>query len=225
VFAICLAVIGLIATPVASANDERDKKTTITTNVPFEVPGRVLPAGTYVLKIVDIAGVRNIVRFYSPDEKTIYTTVIGIPDFRLDPPEKANISFYEVAPGAPLPMHAWFYPGSQFGIEFAYPKHRAVAIARATEEHVIALPEPEAPAVASTPPDATVEELLEEPLVAIEPSGAEVEIAEVHPEQPTAVAEATAENPVLPRTGTLFPLIGVLGLLAAGAATRLGWRS
>jgi len=33
--------------------DESDKKTIVTVNEPIQVPGKVLPAGTYVLKLLD----------------------------------------------------------------------------------------------------------------------------------------------------------------------------
>src|SRR5215471_17111542 len=138
----CLAVAWSLAALTAYANDW-DKATKITVNQPFEVPGTVLPAGTYMMKLVDIAGERHVVRFLSEDESKVYATLIGIPDFRLEPTDKTSITFYETDPGNPQPVHAWFYPGSQFGLEFAYPERRAAQIAALTEEHVIATKEPE----------------------------------------------------------------------------------
>jgi hypothetical protein len=69
-----ITIIAAIAAPAAGAQ-VWDKKTTITVNQPFEVPGRVLPAG--IVRLVDVAGVRNVVRFYNADEKKVYTTLIG----------------------------------------------------------------------------------------------------------------------------------------------------
>src|SRR5262249_9804103 len=151
--------------------------TKITVNQPFEVPGKVLPAGTYMVKLVDIAGERHVVRFLSEDESKVFATVIGIPDFRLKTTDKTSMTFYESEVGNPRPLHAWFYPGHQFGLEFAYPEKRAAQIATITEEHVIATKEPEffPPAAEAAP---TVKELLEESLVAVEPGGKEVELAE-----------------------------------------------
>lgn len=215
-----LATIWVMAAPAANAQSRvLDKKTTITVNQPFELPGnKVLPAGTYVMRLVDVAGVRNIVRFYSADEKEAYVTVMGIPDFKLSAPNKTDITFYESTAGTPRPLHAWFYPGSQFGIEFAYPKERAVEIAKSSAEHVIAL---NPPATAPEPiPAPTERELREEPLTAIEPGGEEVQLAEVHPEAPP-VQQAEVTPPTLPTTATPFALIGLIGLLAAGAATGL----
>ena len=59
----------------------------------------------------------------------VHATLLGIPDYRLKTPEKAEISFYEPQPGAPAPLRAWFYPGHNYGVEFVYPKSRAIEIA------------------------------------------------------------------------------------------------
>jgi hypothetical protein len=214
------AVIWTVASPTASAQ-VWDKKTTITVSEPFEIPGKVLPPGTYVMRIVDAAGVRTVVRFFSADEKKVHWTVIGIPDFRLDAPEKTDITFYETPRGTPLPMHAWFYPGSQFGIEFAYPKRRAVEIAETSEIHVPALNVPSMPREF---PELTVEELLEEPLVVIEPGGREVEVTEAHPEATPVIQQAEVIRPELPKTATPFPLLALIGLLAGAAASGLRLR-
>lgn len=222
---LCLAAIWAMSTPAVSANDDWDKKTTFTVNQPFEIPGnKVLPAGTYVVKIVDVGGDRSIVRFLSADETKVYATVIGIPDFRLKPAENPDISFYEAETGLPRPVHAWFYSGYQYGFEFVYPKKRAAEIAPIAEEHVLAMktPEPFEPVREKpfpAPAELTVEELLEEPIVAIEPTGEELAIVEIHPELPLLELQAEPPAPFLPKTGTPLPLALFLGLLAAGAAS------
>jgi hypothetical protein len=175
------------------------------------------------MRIVDAAGIRTVVRFFSADEKKVYATVIGIPDFKLDAPEKTDITFYESAVGAPRPLHAWFYPASQFGVEFAYPKNRAVEIAAVSGEHVPALDMP--PAVTVEPlSGTTIEELLEEPIIAIAPGGREVELAEVHPETPEPVLQAELTKLALPKTATPLPYVALVGLLAAGTASVLRYR-
>ena len=213
----CLVTALSLAALTAYATDW-DKATKITINQPFEVPGTVLPAGTYMMKLVDIAGERHVVRFLSEDESKVYATVIGIPDFRLKTADKTSMTFYETEAANPKPLHAWFYPGSQFGLEFAYPEKRAAQIAAVAEEHVIATKEPEFTPAPEEATPATVPKLLEEPLIAVEPSGKEVELAEVHPEP---AAAPPFEAPVLPKTATPFPLIALLGLMAAGAASGL----
>ena len=82
VFAVfCLAVVwGLTARPAYA--DDWDKATKITVNQPFEIPGKILPAGTYVVKLVDLAAERHVVRFLSEDESKVYATLIAIPDLK-----------------------------------------------------------------------------------------------------------------------------------------------
>jgi hypothetical protein len=215
VAAFSLAVVWLVMTPAAYA-DDWDKATRITVNQPFEIPGMVLPAGTYIMKIVDLAAERHVVRFLSEDGLTVYATLIGIPNFRLEPTDKTSITFYESELNRPRALHEWFYPGRQYGIEFAYPKARAAEIASFVQEPVVAFEEPEVYFREKPSP--------EEPLVAVTPGGEEVELAEIYPES-TPVTEPEAEPavslPELPRTATPFPFVALVGLFAAGAASTL----
>lgn len=225
VAAFCLAVVWLVTAPAVHA-DDWDKATRITMSQPFEVPGMILPAGTYIVKLVDLPGERHVVRFLSEDESTVYATLIGIPDFRLEPTDKTAITFYESELNRPQALHNWFYPGHRFGIEFAYPKKRAVEIATAVEEPVIAFKEPEL-VFRERPAPVTVEELLAEPLIAVKPGGEEVAIPELYPEfVPTPEPELDVEALVkeLPRTATPFPVFGLVGLIAAGAAAVMRFR-
>jgi hypothetical protein len=214
---VSLGVVWALAT-LSAYGDDWDKATKITINQPFEVPGTILPAGTYIVKLVDLAAERHVVRFLSEDEKKVYATLIAIPDFRLEPAETTSLTFYESPAGRVRPLHAWFYPGHQFGVEFAYPERRALEIATVAEEHVIAVKEPEVVPYFREEPlyEPNVSELLEEPLFVIEPGGEEVGVAEVHPE---VTVEPSPEVTPLPKTATPFPLFALVGLLAAGAAS------
>jgi hypothetical protein len=215
-----VATIGLLTAPSVRAQ-VWDHKTTITVNQPFEVPGRILPAGTYVLRIVDIAANRTVLRVFSEDEQTVLATIMGIPDIRLEPTPNTDVTFYESTTGTPPPLHAWFYKGYQYGLEFVYPERRAEEIAYVSEEHVVAFKEPTPPEILREKPEPTVKELLTEPLVVIEPEMpklGEVEIAAVHPEE---FMTPPAQLPEIPRTATPFPAFAIVGLLAAAAATAM----
>src|ERR1700693_5065337 len=71
---LCIVTLGVGLTPKAVA-DERDKKTIVTFSAPVEVPGKALPAGTYVFKVLDTAGSRSIVQILDKDEKQVYATI------------------------------------------------------------------------------------------------------------------------------------------------------
>src|SRR3954466_4131012 len=138
----CLALMSAIVTPLAQA-DDWNRKTVITFSAPVEIPGvhlsgwGVLPAGTYIFKILDSQSDRHIVQIFSKDESTIYATVLAIPNFRLKATDKTVMTFRERAAGEPEALRAWFYPGRNWGEEFVYPKAKAMAIAKATNTPVL----------------------------------------------------------------------------------------
>jgi len=104
-----LVVVCLTLSATAMASDF-DKKTIITTNQPLEIPGQVvLPAGKYVMKLADLGSSRNVVQVFNADETKLYATVMGIPDYRPEAPEKPEISLYETEKGNPYAIREWFY--------------------------------------------------------------------------------------------------------------------
>ncbi|HEY4817565.1 MAG TPA: hypothetical protein VIH67_09040 [Candidatus Acidoferrum sp.] len=116
---ICLTLLGIFFVPQGRA-DEADKKTIVTVNEPIQVPGKVLPAGTYVFKILDMND-PTLVQIYNADETHLVTMVRGIPDSRRETPEKTIIKLEEQEPGQPEALREWFYPGDNTGVEFVYP--------------------------------------------------------------------------------------------------------
>src|SRR6202045_1613222 len=138
----CMALMGAVLAPGARA-DEWNRKTVITFSGPVEIPGvhlvgwGVLPAGTYVFKILDSQSDRHIVQIFSKDELTIYATILAIPNFRLKATDKTVMTFRERPVGQPEALRAWFYPGRNWGEEFVYPKAKAIEIAKATNTPVL----------------------------------------------------------------------------------------
>jgi hypothetical protein len=204
--------------------DEWDQKTIFTFSGPVEIPGQVLPAGTYVFKLADTSSDRNTVQVFSKDEKHLYGTFLSILDERLRPAGKPIITFDESAAGSPEAVRAWFYPGDDYGHQFVYPKPKAVALAKANNTPVPSMPAELA--ANTTKPAATVNEphvmaMKQAHLKAQQPTEEEVEIAEVFA-VPDPVQTAQAQLPAeLPQTGSPFPLIGLVGLLSVGVALGL----
>jgi len=229
-----VAVVGIASSGFVAA-DEFDKKTVITTNETMQLPNTTLPAGTYVIKLLRSPDVnRNTVQIFDKDEKHIITTIIAIPNQRIRPTGKSVFAFWEVPAGQPKALRAWFYPGDEFGQEFAYPKTEATTImasnsgatvpvndestaSSASDNSTVATAEP-APAPVATP----------EP----EPAPAPVEVAAAPQEPPPPVV--TREEPVrqsvrtdsdaqrinpapvesLPKTASNLPLFGWIGMLS-----------
>jgi hypothetical protein len=224
VFGLALACV-LLAPNVRA--DEWNRKTVITFSAPVEIPGvhlvgwGVLPAGTYVFKIMDSQSDRHIVQIFSKDELTVYATILAIPNFRLRATDKTVMTFRERPVGQPEALRAWFYPGRNWGEEFVYPKAKAIEIAKATNTPVlfaaVDIPVEVAEPIKSVD-EPVVVQLKEAPIMAIQPSGEEVQLAQVVTPPPAEVAATVAEPETLPKTASPFPLIGLFGLLALSAA-------
>jgi hypothetical protein len=223
-----IALLGAVLAPSAKA-DDWNRKTVVTFSGPVEIPGvhlagwGVLPAGTYVFKIVDSLSDRHIVQIFSKDELTVYATILAIPNYRLKATDKTVITFRERAAGEPEALRAWFYPGRNWGEEFVYPKEKAIIIAKATNTPVLFIPV-EIPVEVAEPAHLTAAPVMAEmkraPIMAIQPTGEEVQLAAVVTPPPAEVEVAAAPAPVttLPDTASNLPLIGLLGLMALGAA-------
>jgi hypothetical protein len=216
---------GAVFSPVAKA-DEWNRKTVMTFSAPVEIPGvhlkgwGVLPAGTYVFKILDSQSDRHIVQIFNKDESQCIATILAIPNYRLKATGKTVVTFRERPAGEPEALRAWFYPGRNWGEEFVYPKARAVELAKTTNTPVL-FTAAEIPAEVVEPIQTAdhpvVVQMKQAPVMAIQPSGQEVQLAEVVTPPPapatTEVAAAT-----LPHTASWLPLIGLFGLLALGGA-------
>jgi hypothetical protein len=225
-----VALLGVALSPDLKA-DDYDKKTTITFSGPVEIPPvyitgmRVLPAGTYVFKLVNSSSNRHIVQIFNKEQTKIYATILAIANYRLVPKNKTVITFNEGVKGRPEAIRAWFYPGANWGEEFVYPKTKAVELAKVTNVPVLAL-QADVPLEVAKPDEPTVVAVLQQaPIVAVRPTGEEVEIAQVIQTTPPAtVAGAPAQTQALvaenklPATGSSLPLIALCGLLAIGSA-------
>jgi hypothetical protein len=226
-----MALLGAIATPTARA-DEWNEKTVITFSGPVEIPGvhltgwGVLPAGTYVFKLLDSQSDRHIVQIFDKDGIKVLATILAIPNYRLKATDKTVITFRERPAGEPEALRAWFYPGKNWGDEFVYGKAKAIELAKATNAPVLFTPE-EVPAEVAEPIESkdhpVVLAMRRIPIMAIQPNGDEVELAQVVTPPPPANTEvATAAPATLPATASQLPLTALLGLLAVVAAVALG---
>ena len=242
----CITLLGATLAPPAAA-DAWDRKTVVTFSQPVETPGvhlpgwDVLPAGTYVFKILDSAASRHIVQILDENETTVYATILAIPNYRLKATDKTVITFSERPAGQPEALRGWFYPGRQWGEEFVYPKSKALELAKATNTPVLFTPAEmnlEYPQPIRTAQEPPVAELKRAPVRAITPSGEEVELAQaVTPPPPAEMAPAPAPAPrpvemaqaaapaprpqTLPETAGALPLIALIGLLSLGGAFAL----
>jgi hypothetical protein len=133
----CALAIG-ISLPVAMASAQPvDQRTYFTFSQPIELPGKTLPAGTYLFKLADSQSNRHIVQVFDKDGKQIYATLLAIPAQRMDPADKPEVRFMEVAANQPAAVRTWWYPGRTTGHEFIYPKDQARRLASQTKGSVL----------------------------------------------------------------------------------------
>lgn len=185
------------------AADQWDKKTVITTDEAMQLPNMMLPAGTYVIKLAESSSNRHIVQFYDKDEKHLVTTVLAIPNQRLRLTGKSVFAFWEVPAGQPKALRAWFYPGDNFGQEFAYPRQEADKLTASNSGATVPVDDRSAASTPDVDKDSITATASKEPTpepaapVATEPAPAPapVEVAAAPPqrapEPPVAAAEPT----------------------------------
>jgi hypothetical protein len=205
------AFLGATMAPRVRAQDDNGyiKRTRVTFSQQVEIPGQFLPAGTYMMELIDSNPNRHIVRFFNADRTQVMATVLAIPNLRLETTGKTVLTFAERPINSPETLHAWFYPGDNFGQEFVYPKFRAVQIAQETKELVLAF-------TADTEP-ATTQALETAPVVAETPAKEEVQVAEVV-EAPAPVLVAENRAAEAPKTASPIPLFAMIGSASLGVA-------
>ena len=225
-FLVGLTVIVLLPTVKA---DLWNQKTVFTFSGPVEIPGQTLPAGTYVFKLANSHSSRHIVQVFNKEENHIFGTFLAIPHYQHRPSDKPIIKFDERAADSPQAIKAWVFPGHNYGHEFVYPKNEALALAKANNVPVPAMP-------TDLTPDTTkpvkmdgpeVIALETAPLKAEQPNGDEVELTELfafaygyHPH--THSGELPGK---LPSTASSLPLVGSLALFSFGIALALRIRA
>jgi len=238
IFALCISAACSIFASAAHAQTV-NQKSKVTFSQPVEIPdvgAQVLPAGTYVFKLVDSTSDRHIVQVFSQDEKHLFATILAVPNYRLKPTDHTVITFTERASDSPQAIRAWFYPGKNWGQEFVYPKKRALALAQATNQPVLFMPSevPQNMDTSATAKTDTDDEaaLRSAPVRAFDSAGADVPMSDVvqaPPESEMAAAAPAPSSPSadttadksLPKTASDLPLIGLLGLASICAALGL----
>jgi hypothetical protein len=208
-----VTLLGATVLPSALA-DTWNKKTVVTFSQDVEVPGKILPAGTYTFQLLDSLSDRHIVQIFNADGSQIIATILAINNYRLQPTGETVMKFGERPGDSPEALRAWFYPGDNFGQEFVYPKVRAIELAQTAKVIV--------PAVAVDSIDDNVIKTV--PIVAVTPDQKEVEVATVIQTTPPAAAPAPVavkETEELPKTASSMPLIALLGGLSISLAIGL----
>jgi hypothetical protein len=121
----------------AAHADEYDEATTMSFRQPVQIPGQVLPAGTYFFKLVDSSSDRNLVQIFNADRTVLYATLQTIPTERQEPTGNTVVALAEQGSAQPEALLKWFYPGRETGNEFLYPKQTEKELAQAKQDTIV----------------------------------------------------------------------------------------
>jgi hypothetical protein len=127
----------LIILPAARASEE-DQATKLTFNKAVQIPGRVLPAGTYWFILADNNAIPSIVQIFNSDRSTLYATILTINAERLNPTGNTAITFADRGSMQPETIVTWFYPGYTSGHEFVYSNREQQELAQVKHRTVMA---------------------------------------------------------------------------------------
>jgi hypothetical protein len=122
---LCAAVLFAALGPAAlhARADNWDRKTLVTFDGPVEIPGQVLPPGTYVFKLVNLPDSRNLVQIQNEDQSFTFATLQTVNTWRTRPTNHTRFLFDERAGDQPEALQTWYYPGDTRGLDFIYPDY------------------------------------------------------------------------------------------------------
>jgi hypothetical protein len=132
-----LIAFGMFFELVAHA-DETNESTKITFSAPIQIPGQVLPAGTYIFQQAQPNEDPNVVQIFNADRSVLYATLQTVTAERMKPTGHTAITLAEPESGKPAFLVKWFYPGYVDGHEFVYSKEQEQELAQALQETIVA---------------------------------------------------------------------------------------
>jgi hypothetical protein len=136
VFVILGLLLAFAITPAASRADEANQATVVTFSQPVQIPGQVLPAGTYQFVVIDGFD-RQIVRIFNADRSKVIATMHAVTRQRQQATGSTAITLAERGMDQPEAIVAWFYPGRSEGHELIYSKQETRELSQAKQETVV----------------------------------------------------------------------------------------
>jgi hypothetical protein len=122
----------------AAHADPVDRSTKLTFSKPIQIPGEVLPAGTYLFRLADSDSGQRVVQIFNPDGTVPYATVLTIATERPYPTGDTVVALADQGAGNPDALLKWFYPGQLTGNEFLYSKQKERELAQDKQQTIMA---------------------------------------------------------------------------------------
>jgi len=116
-----VVLLGVLATSTTGAIANARRTTYFTFNRSVQMPGVVLPAGTYIFEVANDTGTGDVVRVLSRDRSRLH--LMKFTRFIYRPATsnlKATVSLGESPAGNPPPVKTWFPENETRGREFIY---------------------------------------------------------------------------------------------------------
>jgi hypothetical protein len=132
-----LVLASMIALPAARA-DDYNQASKLTFSQSVQLPGCILPAGTYWFVLADTINSRNIVQVFNSDHSKLYASIFTVATQRVRPTDDTAITFAEREPMQPQTIVSWFYPGRDSGHQFLYPRMQEQQLAQVKHYTVVA---------------------------------------------------------------------------------------
>jgi hypothetical protein len=125
-----VTVLSLLAFLIVLPNvraDEWNQATLFTFNQPVQIPGQVLPAGTYVFELVNDFN-HEIVRVSNADRTNVIALIQARPSTQKGFTGKASIVLADQGSLQPPAVVAWSYAGRLEGHQLLYPKQMRIEV-------------------------------------------------------------------------------------------------
>jgi hypothetical protein len=135
-FAVIALLFAFAIVPLVSHADANDQATKFTFSEPVQIPGQVLPAGTYWFQLADTPN-RAVVRVFAADHMTLVATLLTVRRERPEGNDDVAVTLADRGPSQAAAIVAWFYVGDIDGHEFLYPKQQARELAHAMQKTVV----------------------------------------------------------------------------------------
>jgi hypothetical protein len=131
------AIASVLFLEVAAHADEIDESTKVTFSKPVQIPGQVLPAGTYLFKLADSNDL-NLVQIDNAEGTRVYATLQTVSTERREPTGSTVLVMAIQGPGRPEALLKWFYPGNLDGHEFLYSNQQEQQLAQDRQQTIVA---------------------------------------------------------------------------------------
>jgi Protein of unknown function (DUF2911) len=113
--------------PLASHADENNQATKFTFSQPVQIPGQILPAGTYWFQLLNSPN-HQVVQVLAEDGTPI-AMLLTVSRERPSGNDDVAVTLADRGPSQPEAVVAWYYIGDTDGHEFLYPKRQARELA------------------------------------------------------------------------------------------------